>query len=575
MTRWLLGLLLLALPAAAQQRLDAGEAWQPRPTAAPAAPARAMVVAAHPLAAEAGRHILHDGGTALDAAIAVQAVLSLVEPQSSGLGGGALLMHWDAATHRVSAWDGRETAPAAATPELFLQDGRPLAFHAAAVGGRAVGVPGALRMLEAAHRAHGRLPWAALLAPAIALAEQGFPVSARLSRQIAADQDRLATDPAARALFFTAEGAPLPPGALLRNPALAATLRALAERGAAALHEGPIAEAIAQAVQHHPTNPGRMTTADLAGYMPRRRDALCTPYRVYGICGFPPPSSGGATVAMTLGLLAPQHIAALAPGSVQAAHWLGQAGRLAFADRNRWLADADFVAVPLAGLLAPDYLAARARLLRADQALAAPQPGEPDPAAPALASQPPQREHGTSHVSIVDGAGNAVAMTTTVEDVFGARLMVGGFLLNNQLTDFSFLPEVDGRPVANRVQPGKRPRSSMSPTLVFNRQGGLEAVLGSAGGGRIIGHVAQALVALLDWNLPPDQAAALPHVAALNDRLELEADTSAADLAPALQQRGFPVEVRPNFSGLNILRATTGGWLGASDPRREGVALAE
>jgi gamma-glutamyltranspeptidase/glutathione hydrolase len=293
------------------------------------------------------------------------------------------------------------------------------------------------------------------------------------------------------------------------------------------------------------------------------------------VCGFPPPSSGGATVAITLALLAPQDLAAQAPGSVQAAHWLGQAGRLAFADRNRYLADADFVPVPLAGLLAPDYLAARARLLGADRALAAPAPGEPAAAGPALASQPPQPEGGTSHLSIVDAAGNAVAMTTTVEDVFGARLMVGGFLLNNQLTDFSFLPDVEGRPVANRAQPGKRPRSSMSPTLVFNRQGGLEAVLGSAGGGRIIGHVAQALVALLDWNLPPDQAAGLPHVGALDSRLELEAETTAAALAPALRERGFPVEVRPNFSGLNIIRAAPGGWLGGSDPRREGVALGD
>ncbi len=583
-TRWLLALLLLAAPAGAQPAPPSGAglaASAPAPQSArdtqanaPPGP-RSMVAAAHPLAAAAGMQVLRQGGTALDAAIAVQAVLGLVEPQSSGLGGGALLLHWDAAAHRVAAWDGRETAPAAATPDLFLRDGRPLPFHAAAVGGRAVGVPGAMRMLEAAHRAHGRLPWATLLAPAITLAEQGFQVTGRLSRLIAADRERLATDPAARALYLTADGNALPLGTLLRNPAMAETLRALAAQGADALHQGPIAAAIAAAVQSHPTNPGGLTVSDLAGYRPQQRQALCTPYRAHVVCGFPPPSSGGATVAMTLAMLEPQDLAALAPGSLQAAHWIGQAGRMAFADRNRWLADADFVPVPLAGLLAPDYLAARARLLGATEALATPLPGEPDPAATAPASQPPQREAGTSHVSIVDAAGNAVAMTTTVEDAFGARLMVGGFLLNNQLTDFSFVPEIEGRPVANRVQPGKRPRSSMAPTLVFSRDGQLQAVLGSAGGGRIIGHVTQALLALLDWRLTPQQAAALPHVGALDNRVELEAGTSAALLFGALRDRGFVVDVRGNFSGLHIIQVTPRGLLGGADPRREGVALGE
>ncbi|GAA0578039.1 gamma-glutamyltransferase [Craurococcus roseus] len=576
----LLFLLLLLLPAA------------PAPAqTAPAIAGRHMLAVPDARAAEAGLAVLREGGSAVDAAIAAQAVLTLVEPHASGIGGGALMLHWDAAARRLSAWDGREVAPAAATPDLFLRpDGTPMGFHEAAVGGRAVGVPGALRMLEAAHREHGRLPWARLFAPAVALAEEGFAVSPRLADTIAREAERLGRDPAARAAFLLPDGSPPPAGHRLRSPALAATLRAVAEGGADALHRGPVAAAIAQAVRTNP-NPGGMTPDELAGYAPVRREALCAPYRVFVVCGFPPPSSGGVATLQILSFLSHQDMPALGPlrpghGAAQAldaALLLGEAGRLAFADRNRFLADADVVPVPVRGLLDPVYLLARAQMLDRDRALAPPlpRPGNPPrgPAAPP-ASQPPQPENGTSHLSIVDGHGNAVALTTTVEDAFGARIVAAGMVLNNQLTDFSFLPEIGGRPVANAVAPGKRPRSSMSPTIVFGADASPVAVVGSAGGSRIIGHVAQTLVAMLDWGLDPQEAVALPRVGGRDGVVELEAGTPAAALADSLRERGVPVEVRTNASGLHAIRIGRGPdggrrLLGGADPRREGVAVGD
>lgn len=575
----LLVLLLLLLPAAPARA-------QPSATAE-----RHMVAAPHPLAAEAGLAMLREGGAAIDAAIAVQAVLTLVEPHASGLGGGALMLHWDAAARRLAAWDGRETAPAAATPALFLRDGTPMGFHEAAVGGRAVGVPGALRMLEAAHREGGRLPWARLFAPAVTLAEDGFPVSPRLAATIANEAGRLNRDPAARAIYLLPDGAPLPAGHRLRNPALAETLRAIQAGGAEALHRGPVAAAMVEAVRTSP-NPGGMTMDDLAGYAPVRREALCGPYRAFTVCGFPPPSSGGIATLQILAFLSHQDMPALGPRraghgptqALDAALLLGEAGRLAFADRNRFLADADAVPVPVRGLLDPVYLLARAQLLDRDRALAAPvRPGNPPwhlPPSAGPASQPPQPENGTSHVSVADWEGNVVALTTTVEDVFGSRTVAGGMVLNNQLTDFSFLPEIAGRPVANAVAPGKRPRSSMSPTIVFGADGAPVLAVGSAGGSRIIGHVAQAVVAMLDWGLDPQEAVALPRIGGRDAVVEVEAGTAAAGLADGLRERGVPVQVWPNVSGLHAIRVQrrpdgARRLFGGADPRREGVAVGD
>jgi gamma-glutamyltranspeptidase/glutathione hydrolase len=449
-----------------------------------------------------------------------------------------------------------------------------MGFHEAAVGGLAVGVPGAIAALEAAHRAHGRLPWDTLFAPAIALAEQGFTVSPRLAAAIAADRTRLVRDPAARA-YFLPDGAPLQAGHVLRNPPYAETLRAIASLGAAALREGPIAEAIVAAVRGAEWNPGTMTAADLAAYRPVQRDPVCVLYRAWRVCGMGPPSSGGIAVGQILGLVSHTDMVSLDPRGADAAHWLAEAGRLAFADRNLYVADADRVRVPVRGLLDPAYLTSRAQLIDRDRANPSPRPGNPPWRDAALAPDETVREHGTSHISIRDAAGNAVSMTTTIEDVFGARVMAAGFLLNNQLTDFSFRPEIDSRPVANRVEPGKRPRSSMAPTMVFDPQGELRVILGSPGGARIIGYVAQTLIAILDWAMDPQAAIALPRVVTVGPEIELEADTDAAALKEALEARGHRVTVRALPSGLHAIVVTARGITGGADPRREGVALGD
>ncbi len=535
-----------------------------------------MVSSANPLASQAGLDVLKKGGSAVDAAIAVQAVLTLVEPQSSGIGGGAFLMHWSPKTQKVIAYDGREKAPAAATPELFLDDtGKPFDFLTAVRSGRSVGVPGAIAMLAEAHEEHGRLPWAELFEPAITLSEQGFEVSPRLNRMMTLVPG-FGETPAGKALFFDADGTPFPPGHLLKNPDLADSLRTIAAEGPEGFYTGAIAEKIVAAVQNAPANPGAMTLEDLASYEPKKREAICKPYRTWTVCGMPPPSSGGATVMQILSLIEGFDMAALAPSSVEAVHLITEASRLAYADRALYLADSDFVEIPLDALLDKGYLAERATTIRTDRSLGIAKAGTPTKKDSRLSPHTTREAPSTSHFSIVDGDGNAVSMTTTVEFVFGSNLIAGGFILNNQLTDFSLAPVVNGRQVANAPDGGKRPRSSMSPTLIFDEQGNLYALVGSPGGSRIIAYVAKTLVGLMDWGLDMQTAVALPHHVNRNGLLELEEGTAIVDLAPELERLGHEIKIRPLNSGLHGIRVLPDGTLeGGADPRREGVALSD
>jgi len=534
-----------------------------------------MVVAAHPLAVEAGAEVLAAGGTAADAMVAVQAVLGLVEPQSSGLGGGAFLVWWDAKSGAMTTLDGRETAPLEATPRLFQDDqGQPLQFYDAVVGGRSVGVPGTPALLQEAHERWGARPWAGLFDRAITLAEEGFAVSPRLSASVAGDAERLGRfDATAR--YFLPEGAPLQPGAQLRNPDYAETLRALATEGARVFYGGEIAEDIAATVQSAPGNPGVLSEVDLALYRVKERAAVCAPYRAYEICGMGPPSSGAVAVGQTLGLLAPFDLAGSGPESPEAWRLLGDASRLAFADRGKFLADTDFVPVPVKGLLEKMYLENRSQLLNGGVALPEAAPGAPEfDYALNWAMDNSIELPSTSHISIVDSQGNALSMTTTVENAFGSRLMVRGFLLNNELTDFSFRSHRDGVPIANRVEPGKRPRSSMAPTIVM-AEGRPVLVLGSPGGSRIIPYVSKTLVAMLDWGMDAQAAVDLPHLVNRFGTYDLEAGTAAEAQAEALQAMGYATEVRDLTSGLHVIDLRGGRLRGGADPRREGVALGQ
>jgi gamma-glutamyltranspeptidase/glutathione hydrolase len=551
------------------------------------ATSRFAVAAANPLATDAGYQVLKAGGSAIDAAIAVQMVLSLVEPQSSGIGGGAFLLHYNGKD--VEAFDGRETAPAAADEKLFLgADGKPLAFYDAVVGGRSVGVPGTVRMLEMAHRQYGKLPWAKLFEPAIALAEGGFKVSPRLNTLAKADA-HLKKDPVAAAYFFKPDGEPRDVGFNLRNPELAAVLRKIAAEGSKALYEGEVAQAIVNKVQSHPGNPGKMTLADLAGYQAKKRSPICDDYKAkgkdYRICGFPPPSSGAIAVGQILGILNNAHADAIPlENGLPGANWLHlymEASRLAFADRGQYLGDPDFVQPPAGNwmsLLEPSYLAERARLI-GPQSMKVAKPGVPGAAKSGYAPSLQQPEYGTSHISIVDTYGNAIAMTTTIEDQFGARQMVsvkggpGGFLLNNELTDFSFAPaDAQGKPIANRVQSGKRPRSSMAPTLVFDKATGQLVMSGGSPGGALIIHfTAKTLYGVLNWGLNAQQAIDLPNFGSLNGPSILEEKRFPPATVEALRARGAEVREQAMTSGLQAIQKTPSGFFGGADPRREGV----
>jgi gamma-glutamyltranspeptidase/glutathione hydrolase len=540
----------------------------------PVVASRFMVTAANPLAVDAGYAILREGGSAVDAAIAVQLVLGLVEPQSSGLGGGAFMLVHDGKRNKLIAYDGRETAPETAKPDRFLDgNGRPLAFFSAVIGGKSVGVPGTMALLAEVHKRHGRLPWARLFATAIDLAENGFQVSPRLNLLVSAEERFVQTR--ARAYFYDFLGNPLPVGRTIRNPAYAATLRKIAKGGAGAFYEGEIANDIVATVTTDAGNPGDIALEDLANYRIKIREPVCGDYRAYRVCGMPPPSSGGPTVLQILGILEPYDVKAMGPATLWSVHFISEAGRLAFADRSVYMADPDFYAPP-SGLLDRDYLAERSRLIRTDASIGRAQPGMPpdrgglrrvasgDGATPEFPS--------TSHLSIVDAEGNAVAMTTTIEYGFGSHLMTdGGFLLNNELTDFSFVPTQSGRPVANRVEAGKRPRSSMAPTIVYDHSGRVFMIVGSAGGPAIINYVLKTLVAVLDWGLDPQAAIALPNFGSRNGPTDLEIGAWAEALEPKLRVLGHQTRLVVQSSGTQAIVRTKTGWIGGADPRREGT----
>lgn len=534
-----------------------------------------MIAAANPYASEAGAAMLRKGGSAVDAAIAVQAVLSLVEPESSGLAGGAFMLHYDEKSGDVAAYDGRETAPMGATPALFLDDeGEPLPFLEAMIGGSSVGTPGVVKMLWLAHEEHGKLEWAELFQPAIKLAEEGFTVAPKLAEAIARDPV-LMQMPVAQDYFYRmdANGSRVPAaeGDVLKNPAYAQTLKIIAAKGWKGFYEGPVAEEIVTTVQNAPRRPGTLALSDFASYEAKKREPVCAAYRDYRVCSMPPPTSGGLTTLQILGVLGNYDLKGMGPMTLTAVHFIAEAEKLAYADRDKYIGDPDFVDVPVDEMLDSAYLESRANEIDASYSMGKAEPGRlADERAMNWGMNQPVDMPSTSHFSILDSNGNVVSMTTSVEGPFGSHLMAGGMMLNNQLTDFSFAPEQDGKPVANAVAPGKRPRSSMTPVIVFDEDGAFRAAVGSPGGSRIIGYVTQTLIALIDWDMDMVAAVGLPRFLDRNGPLEIEAGTPLEQMTPQLEELGHRVEARPAISGLHGILVMPDGLDGAADPRRDG-----
>jgi len=534
-----------------------------------------VVSAADPRAAEAGREILRRGGSAADAAIAVAIALTVVEPQSSGIGGGGFLVYHDATGGEIATYDGRETAPAAATPTWFTgPDGRLLSHSEAVPGGKSVGVPGNIRMMALAHERHGKLKWAELFAPAIRLARDGFAISPRMHDILEGGSELAGMSAWGRAQFFGPDGQPKPAGTLVRNPELAALLESLAARGPDHFYNGPPAQRLVQTVRTAARNPSAMTTGDLASYDAKQRPAVCGAYRGYRICGMGPPSSGATTVFAILKQIERFDVAGLGARSPEFWHLFGESMRLAYADRDAYLADADYVRVPVQGLMDPAYLAGRSALISADRAMGRVSAGTPPGAprvAPGVTAEVPQ----TSHLSVVDGQGNVASYTSTIEGVWGSGLTVDGYYLNNELTDFSIVPAVNGVPVVNRVEGGKRPRSSMSPTIAYAPDGSVRIAVGAAGGPTIIAQVAKVLIGVIDWKLSAAEAIALPNLYLRGDRLLAERGTFLEPMVPELRRRGGNVSAAAITSKLNAVEQVDGRWTGAADPRSEGVALSQ